>query len=220
MLSNFHNKKVKLKSSKSRKLSSTRWLQRQLNDPYVQAVKKQGYRSRSAYKLLEIHQKFKIFNNCNSIIDLGAAPGGWCQVASQHSQNTKIIAIDLLDIKPITGVNFIKGDFHDMQITEKIKELLQGNLVDLIISDMAANTTGHLTIDHIRTIDLCEKALNLATTILKPGGNFITKIFQGSNETHLFKKIQHNFNQVKYFKPSACRKNSRETYLVALSFKT
>jgi 23S rRNA (uridine2552-2'-O)-methyltransferase len=221
----YRNKFVKVKTSKRRKTSSNLWLKRQLNDPYVAKAKIEGYRSRSSYKLLEIHKKFNLFKRNMRIIDLGCAPGGWSQVAASiirsdliNNQN-KIIGIDLLDIEDIPGVTFIKGDFLDFDNINIIKNLLGQNKVDLVMSDMAANSTGHAATDHIRIMNLCEHALDFALTILKADGNFIVKIFRGGAENELLTKVKSNFHFVKHFKPNASRKESTELYLVAMKRK-
>ncbi|KAJ6644952.1 Ribosomal RNA large subunit methyltransferase E [Pseudolycoriella hygida] len=225
-ISGFRNKFVTIKSTKKRKTSSRQWLARQLNDQYVSKAKIEGYRSRSAYKLLEINEKFKLFQPGMKVVDLGAAPGGWSQVAAKITKADKlgtlsgvVIAVDLLEMEPISGVRFLQKDFYaaDTQqiITEMSREthnkatnLLPGeqdrnatpnfNKVDVVMSDMAANTTGHATTDHIRTLRLCESAFEFALEILKPKGHFIAKL-------------------VKHFKPAASRRESTETYLIALN---
>ncbi|RYE05891.1 MAG: RlmE family RNA methyltransferase [Rickettsiaceae bacterium] len=217
-LSGFRNKFVKVKTSKKRKISSNKWLQRQLNDPFVAKAKIDGYRSRAAYKLIEINDKFKLFHANSKVVDLGAAPGGWSQVAANMSPIThkknQVIAIDLLEMEEIPGVQFIQGSFYDEHIINLIKQAIQGN-ADLVLSDMAANTTGHSKTDHIRIIDLCDRALDFALTILKPGGHFVAKIFRGGAESEILNKAKLNFAVVKHFKPKSSRKESAEFYLVA-----
>jgi len=214
------SKVIRVKTGKGRELSSTSWLKRQLNDQYVIQAKIDGYKSRAAYKLLEINEKYKLIKPGMKIIDLGAAPGGWSQVAS-NIVGTKgaIIAVDLLDIEPIPNVITIKGDFADSAIMESIISELGEDKVDLVISDMAANTTGHNATDHLRIIALCEEAFHFALTILKPGGHFIAKIFRGGTENHLLNEVKLNFKIVKHFKPNSSRKESTESYLVALERK-
>jgi 23S rRNA (uridine2552-2'-O)-methyltransferase len=222
--SNYRHKPVKVRTAKRRNSSSNRWLKRQLNDPYVVKAKIDGYRSRAAYKLLEINERFKLLKSGMKIVDLGAAPGGWSQVAAkivrsdEQGAYNKVIAIDLLDIEEIPGVVFIKKDFFDDDAIEVITNATQGE-ADVVISDMAANTTGHSATDHIRIMCLCERALDLALTILRPGGHFIAKIFRGGTEKDLLNKVKLNFNVVKHFKPSASRKESSEFYLIALNRK-
>lgn len=221
--SGYRGKFVAVKTAKRRKTSSNQWLKRQLNDPYVSKAKIEGYRSRSAYKLLEIHEKFNLLKPGMKIVDLGAAPGGWSQVASRiikvsESHLSKIVAIDLLEVEPIIGVHILQKDFYDLDAEKMIIEAL-GAPADLIMSDMAANTTGHATTDHIRTLALCEQALEFALKILNPGGSFIAKIFRGGTENALLTKVKLNFQIVKHFKPSSSRKESTEVYLVALNKK-
>jgi 23S rRNA (uridine2552-2'-O)-methyltransferase len=216
----FRGKFVAVKTAKKRKTSSSQWLARQLNDPYVLKAKIDGYRSRAAYKLLEIHEKFHLFKPGMKVIDLGAAPGGWSQIAARltKSENNEIIAVDLLEIEPIIGVQSIQKDFYSSD-TESLITSMIGGKADVVMSDMAANTTGHASTDHIRTLDLCEHALDFALKILKPGGHFITKIFRGGAENSVLSKVKMNFHTVKHFKPAASRKESVEVYLVALNRK-
>ncbi|MCC8371687.1 MAG: RlmE family RNA methyltransferase [Rickettsia endosymbiont of Pseudomimeciton antennatum] len=221
----FRGKFVAVKTAKRRKNSSKQWLARQLNDPYVAKAKLDGYRSRSAYKLLEIHEKFNLLKPGMKLVDLGAAPGGWSQVAAKiiksdesASNNSMIIAVDLLDIEPIIGVHCLQKDFYAEGTEEAIIKTLDGS-ADIVMSDMAANTTGHAKTDHIRTLDLCEHAIDFALKILKPGGHFIAKIFRGGTENNALNKIKLNFHKVKHFKPSSSRKESVEVYLIALSRK-
>ncbi|MGI4775899.1 MAG: RlmE family RNA methyltransferase [Janthinobacterium lividum] len=220
--SGFRNKFVKVKTSKRRNISSNKWLQRQLNDPLVSRAKIDGYRSRAAYKLIEINEKFKLLTPGTKVVDLGAAPGGWSQVVAKilQAQRDKncIIAIDLLEMEEIPGVTFIKGDFYDEHILKLIKNEVKDN-ADLVLSDMAANTTGHSATDHLRIIDLCEQALDFALTILRPGGHFVAKIFRGGAESNILNKAKLNFSTVKHFKPESSRKESTEFYLIALKKK-
>lgn len=206
---------TKLNSNKRHKLSSSCWLRRQLNDMYVLQSKIDGYRSRAAYKLIEINEKFQIIKPGNRIIDLGSAPGSWSQVAAKFA-NTKIIAIDLLPMDKIPNVLFIQKNFLDEDISSIIDNALQGNAVDIVMSDMAANTTGHGVTDNIRTLHLCEHALQFALNVLKPDGHFIAKIFNGGIERELLNIVKQNFKKIKHFKPAASRKESREYYLIAL----
>lgn len=220
----FRSKFVAVKTAKKRKNSSKEWLVRQLNDPYVSKAKIDGYRSRSAYKLLEINEKFKLLKAGIKIVDLGAAPGGWSQVASKIIKSNElassgtIIAVDLLEIQPIPGVFCLQNDFYDKKAQETIIEMLEGE-ADIVMSDMAANTTGHATTDHIRTLDLCEHALEFSLKILKPNGHFIAKIFRGGAENTVLDRVKRNFHIVKHFKPSASRQESVEVYLIALNRK-
>ncbi|MCC8416169.1 MAG: RlmE family RNA methyltransferase [Rickettsia endosymbiont of Gnoriste bilineata] len=222
----FRGKFVAVKTAKRRKTSSKEWLARQLNDPYVAKAKLDGYRSRSAYKLLEIHEKFNLLKPGMKLVDLGAAPGGWSQVAAKIiksdesvSNNSMIIAVDLLEIEPIIGVDCLQKDFYAEDTEETIIKMLNGS-ADIVMSDMAANTTGHTKTDHIRTLDLCEHAIDFALKILKPGGHFIAKIFRGGAENSALNRIKLNFHKVKHFKPSSSRKESVEIYLIALSRKS
>lgn len=221
----YRNKFTRLKNSKNRKTSSNQWLLRQLNDPFVSKAKIEGYRSRAAYKLLEINEKFKLFKPRMKIVDLGAAPGGWSQVASKllnfenkHS-NSKIIAIDLLEMENIPGVTFIQKDFLEKDTNKLIISTLDGE-ADIVMSDMAANTVGHAATDHLRIINLCEIALDFAISILKPGGHFIAKVFRGGAQGELLNKIKANFHKVKHFKPVSSRKESSEYYLIAMDRKS
>jgi len=215
----YRGKFVKLKTAKRRSISSNKWLSRQLNDPYVTKAKIDGYRSRAAYKLLEINDKFKLFRPNTKIVDLGAAPGGWSQIGANLTKsnpaNPSIIAMDLLPIDQIPGVITIQKDFFDSDSAEVIKSFL-GSKADIVMSDMAANTTGDHAIDHIRIMDLCEQAFEFALTILSTNGHFIAKIFQGGAENQLLNKIKLNFKTVKHFKPNSSRKDSSELYLVAM----
>lgn len=221
----YRGKFTKVKTAKGRKKSSTLWLMRQLNDPYVAKSKLDGYRSRAAYKLLEINEKFRVLTPGMNVVDLGAAPGGWSQVAAKIIQSdsknaiNKLIAIDLLPIDPIAGVVSLQKDFFAEDTKTLIINNLNNQFADLVLSDMAANTTGHSATDHLRIIDLCENAFEFAITILKPGGHFIAKIFRGGTESDLLAKVKQNFTTVKHFKPAASRKSSSEFYLIALQKK-
>ncbi len=223
--SGYRGKFTKVKTAKGRKKSSTRWLMRQLNDPYVAKAKLDGYRSRAAYKLLEINEKFKILTPGMNVVDLGAAPGGWSQVAAKIIQSdnanakNKLIAIDLLPIEPIAGVTTLQKDFFADDTQSLITSHLNNQLADVVLSDMAANTIGHSATDHLRIIDLCENAFRFAMTILKPGGHFVTKIFRGGTEGDLLTEVKQNFTSVKHFKPNSSRKGSSEFYLIALGKK-
>lgn len=223
--SGYRNKFVGVKTAKGRKGSSTRWLARQLNDPYVAKSKLDGYRCRAAYKLLEIHEKFGILNTGANIIDLGGAPGGWSQVAANLSgankagAKNKLIAIDLLKIDPLPGVICLQQDFFAPEAKALIMEHLKGELADVVLSDMAANTTGHRATDHLRIMDLCENAFHFAMTIMKPGGHFVAKIFRGGTETELLNIIKQQFETVKHFKPNSSRRESSEFYLIAMNRK-
>lgn len=213
--------KVKKKAGTIKK-SSRLWLQRQLNDPYVAQAKIDGYRSRAAYKLLQINDRYKFLRYGQRIIDLGAAPGGWCQVASRivgsSHEKPHIIGIDLLEINPIEGVKSLQMDFLDPNAENLLLEFL-GDLPDVILSDMAAATTGHRRTDHYRTMHLCEVAADFAIKFLKPGGHFLAKTFQGGAETQLLTKLKQYFKKVHHVKPPASRAESVELYILALDFK-
>ncbi len=212
----------KVKTAKGRKSSSTRWLQRQLNDPYVQSAKIEGYRSRAAYKLLQIDEKFKILKPGTIVVDLGAAPGGWSQVAVPlvHApKNGRVIGVDILDMDELKGVDLIKGDFEEDATWEQLEALIGTDKVDVVMSDMAPNTMGHQETDHLRIINLCEIAFEFAEKHLKPGGAFITKLLHGSEEHNFMSLIKKHFTKVKNMKPEASRKGSAETYLVGIDFK-
>ena len=209
--------KETVKTAKKRKISSTRWLQRQLNDPYVKQSKAEGRRSRAAYKLIQIDEKFKILKPNQIILDLGAAPGSWSEVIASIS-NTKVIAIDKLDMDPMSGVKVLKLDLSTEEAFNEIKEYLNKK-VDVVLSDMASDTTGHKSTDHIRTQELAELAADYAINFLKKGGSFCSKVFQGGTHQALLELLKKNFETVKHFKPEASRKESPENYVIAKSFK-
>lgn len=212
-------KTEKVKTAKNRKISSTKWLQRQLNDPYVILAKDNGYRCRAAFKILEIDDKFKIFKKGLKVLDLGSAPGGWSQVVVEKVGKNNVIAVDILDMDLIPGVKFIKQDFLADNATDIIKKESNFSKFDVVMSDMAANTTGDKKTDHIRTLNLVEQALDFSLTILKPNGVFISKVFQGGTEKSLFDKLKNNFSVVKHFKPKSSRQDSVEMYVVAIGFR-
>lgn len=208
---------VKLKKKAGRSVAQQRWLQRQLNDPYVAAAQRDGWRSRAAYKLIELDDRFHLIKKGMRVLDLGAAPGGWTQVALKRGA-TAVVGIDLLDIPPIPGAHLLKGDATDPENQQKIVELLGGR-PDLFLSDMAPNTSGHASTDHMRIVLLAEMALELAFTMLNPGGHFVAKLFQGGAEKHLLEPLKQRFDVVKHAKPPASRKESSELYVVAMGFK-
>lgn len=211
---------VRVKTAKFRKTSSTRWLSRQLNDPYVQEAQKQGYRSRAAFKLIQLDEKYKFLGKGKTIVDLGCAPGGWTQVAVARNKGTgQVIGIDILETTPIEGATLICQDFSLPEASENLKALLNGK-ADIVMSDMAANTIGHQSTDHLRTIHLIEIAYEFALETLNDGGIFIAKVFQGGAEAEFLKRVKQNFNKVGHFKPDSSRKTSPETYLVATGFKS
>ncbi len=207
----------KVKTAKRRKPSSTRWLQRQLNDPYVQEANRLGYRSRSAFKLKEIDDKVHLLKRGQIVVDLGAAPGGWCQVAVEKGAK-KVVALDLLAVEPLPGVTVLQMDFMDDDAPEALIAAI-GEGADLVLSDMAPNTTGHKQTDHIRIMDLVETAYYFAKDVLRPGGTFVAKVFQGGTQQELLAQIKKDFKTVKHFKPDSSRKESAEQYLIAQGFR-
>ena len=210
---------VRVKTSKYRKTSSNRWLERQLNDPYVLEAKQMGYRSRAAFKLIQLNEKFKFLGKNKTIVDLGCAPGGWTQIAVERLHGTgQIVGLDILETQPIEGATLICQDFTSEDAPDKLKALLKGE-ADVVMSDMAANTTGHQQTDHLRTIALVEAAYAFAKEVLKKGGIFIAKVFQGGAEGEMLADMKKNFNKVSHFKPDASRTTSPETYVVAQGFK-
>ncbi len=214
----------RVKTSRGRKTSSTRWLQRQLNDPYVAQAKIDGYRSRSAYKLLELDDKFQFLKKNAQILDLGAAPGGWTQVAIEKmgldsNSHNKILAIDILEMQPIAGAEIILLDFMDNDAPQIITSTLGGKKVDVLMSDIAPNTTGHAKTDHIRIIALCEMSYDFALEVLNEGGVFICKVRQGGTEGNLLKDMQKRFRKVSHMKPKSSRKESSESYVIAQGFR-
>lgn len=210
---------VRVKSARGRKISSTRWLQRQLNDPYVAEAKRAGYRSRSAWKLCQLDDQLKFLKSGSRILDLGAAPGGWTQVIVERSgRRDAVIAVDILPMDPVDGAKILQLDMTEPEAVETIlKEA--GGKVDVVLSDMAAATTGHRQTDHIRTMALCEIAADVARDILVVGGVLIVKVFQGGAEGQLLSDLKKSFDKVRHVKPAASRKESPETYLVAEGFR-
>jgi 23S rRNA (uridine2552-2'-O)-methyltransferase len=208
-----------LKDQKRRKLSSRTWLERQLNDPYVARAKRDGLRSRAAYKLTEIDDKYKVFKSGAKVIDLGAAPGGWSEIATKRiGAKGQIVALDILDMKPITGVEFLHLDFLDNAAPDRLKAMLGGH-ADVVLSDMAANTTGHRQTDHLRIMALAETAAQFAREVLAQGGIFVCKVFQGGTEANLLAELKRDFESVKHVKPPASRTDSAELYLLARGFR-
>ena len=214
--------KTRVKTARKRSLSSTLWLERQLNDPYVAQAKREGFRSRAAYKLLEIAEKYKLFRSGMRIVDLGAAPGGWSQIAAAAVKSPegkgRVIGIDLLDIAPIEGVEFRQMDFHDASAPDRLKEWLGGD-ADGVMSDMAANATGHRKTDHLRIVGLAELAIAYARDVLAPGGFFIAKVLQGGTEGELLADLKRDFAVVRHVKPKASRADSAELYVLATGFR-
>ena len=211
---------VKVKTARGRKLSSTRWLQRQLNDPYVQRAKAEGYRSRAAYKLMELDEKFDLFHPGMSVVDLGAAPGSWTQYAmTRVGPAGQAAGIDLLPIEPLGNATFMQGDFTDDAVYTDLLALLGERPVDVVLSDMAANASGQPQVDHLRIMALCELALDFALNVLSPGGSFVAKVLQGGTEQELLQLMKQRFTHVKHAKPAASRKGSAEMYVVAQGFR-
>ena len=208
----------RIRTAKGRKVSSTRWLERQLNDPYVRRAKAENYRSRAAYKLLELDERFGLLKGAKTVVDLGIAPGGWTQVVRRTSPQAKIVGIDLLLTDPIEGVTILQMDFMDESAPDRLKEAL-GGPADLVLSDMAANTVGHQQTDHLRTMGLVEAALEFAREVLRPGGAFVAKVLAGGADNQLVAELKRNFATVKHAKPPASRKGSSEWYVVAQGFK-
>jgi 23S rRNA (uridine2552-2'-O)-methyltransferase len=214
--------KTRVKTARKRSLSSTLWLQRQLNDPYVARAKREGWRSRAAFKLLEMDEKYQLLQPGQKIVDLGAAPGGWSQVAAKKLRSRdgrgKIVGIDLLDIEPISGVDFTVMDFLAEDADEKLKAMLGGE-ADGVLSDMAANTTGHKKTDHLRIVHLAELAANFAGDVLKPGGYFLCKLFQGGENSELVTRLKRDYAVVRHIKPQSSRADSAELYVLATGFR-
>ncbi|WP_421760409.1 RlmE family RNA methyltransferase [Devosia sp.] len=215
--------KVRVKTSKGRKIGSTLWLQRQLNDPYVAKARAEGFRSRAAYKIQELDERYKLFHKGQRIVDLGAAPGGWCQVAAPIIGSTDekplIVGIDYLEMAPIPGVILLQKDFNDEDAPDALIAAMGGHKANIVMSDMAAPTTGHRATDHLRIIALVELAADFAIRVLEPGGTFITKVFQGGTEHELLGMLKRHFATTIHAKPKASRADSAETYLLARGFK-
>ncbi|AWW75804.1 rRNA methyltransferase [Erythrobacter sp. KY5] len=208
----------RVKTAKKRSESSTRWLQRQLNDPYVKQAKADGYRSRAAYKLLELDEKFALLRGAKRVVDLGIAPGGWSQVVRAKAPKAEVVGIDLLPTEPIEGVTIFEMDFMDDAAPEKLESAL-GGAPDLVISDMAANTVGHKQTDHLRTMALVEAGAWFAVETLEKGGAFVAKVLAGGTDAELLNLLKKHFKTVKHAKPPASRKGSSEWYVVAQGFK-
>ena len=214
--------KVRVKTAKKRSHSSTLWLERQLNDPYVARARREGYRSRAAYKLIEIDDKVRVLKPGMRVVDLGAAPGGWSQVAAKRvgakEGKGRVLAIDILDIDALAGVDVMRLDFLDPAAPGLIKERL-GGAADVVLSDMAANATGHRPTDHLRIMALVEAAAEFAGEVLAPGGAFIAKVLQGGTENALLATLKRDFAAVKHVKPAASRSDSSELYVVATGYR-
>ncbi len=206
-----------LRTARRHSSSSQRWLVRQLNDPYVQAARQQGWRSRAAFKLIELDDRFHLIRKGARVLDLGAAPGGWSQVAVRRGA-ASVLGIDLLPIDPVAGATFLQGDFTDPDAPDRLIALLGGK-VDLVLSDMAPNTTGHNATDHLRIMALADMAADFAAAVLTPGGAFVAKVFQGGAERTLLATLKRDFREVRHAKPPASRKDSSELYVVATGFR-
>jgi 23S rRNA (uridine2552-2'-O)-methyltransferase len=209
-------KSVRVRTARGRKLSSTRWLQRQLNDPYVQEAQRLGYRSRSAFKLIQLNEKFGFLKPGARVVDLGAAPGGWAQVSV--AAGATVVGIDVQEIEPLPGATLMVGDIYDEDIPERLRDALDGP-ADVVMSDMAAPSTGHAATDHLRVMALIEAAYDVARHLLKPGGIFVGKVLQGGTERDLLQALKRDFTKVSHAKPAASRADSSELYIVAVGFR-
>jgi 23S rRNA (uridine2552-2'-O)-methyltransferase len=210
--------RTRVKTARGRKIGSTKWLERQLNDPYVKRAKAEGYRSRAAYKLIELDERFGFLKGVQRVVDLGIAPGGWSQVVRQKAPGASVVGIDLLATDPLGGVTILQMDFMDDSAPDRLKEAL-GGPADLVLSDMAANTVGHPQTDHLRTMGLVEAGLEFASEVLRPGGAFVAKVLAGGADSNLVAELKRLFTTVKHAKPPASRKGSSEWYVVAQGFK-
>lgn len=214
--------KTRVKTARKRSHSSTLWLERQLNDPYVARARREGFRSRAAYKLIEIDDRQRLLRPGMRVVDLGAAPGGWSQVAAKRVGagvgSGRVVAIDVLDMAAIAGVGFLQLDFLDPTAPDRLRAML-GGAADIVLSDMAANATGHRKTDHLRIMALAEAAAEFASEVLAPGGAFLCKVLQGGTETALLARLKRQFSSVKHIKPQASRADSAELYLLAVGFR-
>jgi 23S rRNA (uridine2552-2'-O)-methyltransferase len=213
--------KIRVRKTKNRTQASRQWLERQLNDPYVARAKREGYRSRAAFKLIEIDDKAHFLKPGARVVDLGAAPGGWSQIAAKRvgaPDKGRVVAIDLLEMPEISGVDFIQLDFMDENAPDKLKAML-GGPADIVLSDMAANATGHRKTDHLKIMALAEAAAMFAREVLKPGGTFLCKVLQGGTENQLLADLKRDFATVKHLKPAASRSDSAELYVFATGFR-
>ena len=208
---------VALRTAKGRSGASQRWLSRQLNDPYVAAAKQQGWRSRAAFKLLELDDRFHLIHRGALVVDLGAAPGGWCQAAVKRGAG-RVVGVDLLPVDPVAGATLLLGDFTDPDMAERLAAELGGK-ADVVLSDMAPNTTGHAATDHLRIMALAETALAFALEVLAEGGAFVAKVFQGGAERQMLEQLKWHFASVRHAKPPSSRKESTELYVVATGFR-
>jgi 23S rRNA (uridine2552-2'-O)-methyltransferase len=218
---------ARLKDQKRRTASSRAWLTRQISDPYVARAKREGFRSRAAFKLAEIDARYKVLKSGARVVDLGAAPGGWSEIAAQRvGTSGRVVALDILDMKPVPGVEFLQLDFLDPSAPERLQAMLGGGVAgkaqataDVVLSDMAANATGHRQTDHLRIMALAEAAADFARRVLAPGGAFLCKVLQGGAETKLLAELKRDFSSVKHVKPPASRADSAELYLLAKGFR-
>ncbi|WP_395623891.1 RlmE family RNA methyltransferase [Sphingomonas daechungensis] len=208
----------RIRTAKGRKPSSTRWLERQLNDPYVRRAKAENYRSRAAFKLIELDERFGLLKGAKAVVDLGIAPGGWSQVVRRKVPQSGVVGIDLLPTDPIDGVTILQMDFMSDDAPDRLKEALGGD-ADVVLSDMAANTVGHQQTDHLRTMALVEAGLLFATEVLRPGGTYVAKVLAGGADNQLVAEMKRHFATVKHAKPPASRKDSSEWYVIAQGFK-
>ena len=208
---------VSLRTARGRTTASQKWLQRQLNDPYVRAAQEQGWRSRAAFKLIELDERFGLVARGSRVVDLGAAPGGWSQVAVKQGA-ARVVGVDLLQMEPVPGATTIVGDFTDEAMPDRLAQLLGGR-ADLVLSDMAPNTTGHNATDHLRIMDLADQALHFALGTLGDNGSFVAKVFAGGSERGMLDVMKRHFRTVRHAKPPASRKESSELYVVAQGFK-
>ena len=208
---------VTLKTARGRTIASQKWLARQLNDPYVRAAREQGLRSRAAFKLMELDDRYHLVTKGARVVDLGAAPGGWAQVAVQRGA-ARVVGVDLLPMDPVPGAIILEGDFMDDAMPGRLTELM-GGPATIVLSDMAPNTTGHNATDHMRIMGLADLALHFAITILEPGGSFVAKVFQGGSERMMLEQMKRHFASVRHAKPPASRKESSELYVVATGFR-
>lgn len=215
--------KIRVKSAKGRKVSSTKWLERQLNDPYVARARAEGYRSRAAFKIKEMDEKHKLFHKGTRVVDLGAAPGGWSQVAAKAvgstDANPLVVGIDYLEMDPIPGVILFRKDFTEDDAPQMLIDAMGGKKADLVMSDMAWPTTGHRATDHLRIVQLIEIAADFAIDVLAPGGAFVAKVFQGGTEHELLHMLKRHFKTTFHAKPPSSRQDSAEAYLIAKGFK-
>ena len=217
------NLKQRVKSAKKRTLSQVRWLERQLNDPYVAAARRDGYRSRAAYKLSQIDDKYKFLKSGDVVVDLGAAPGGWCQVAAQRVKSVEgkgqVVAIDISQMDPIRGVDILHLDFMDDEAPGQLRDRMRDGAADAVLSDMASPATGHAKTDHLRIMGLAETAAMFACEVLRPGGIFLCKVLQGGTERELLNRLKCDFATVRHVKPDASRADSAELYVLAMGFR-